>query len=120
MGLEKRLPNVCDGRRAKEIIAGRLSIPHTYRGGLKEGFVKLSPYGPAVSDAAKAAADRVKAKFMDGSMVIYRGELKDNTGKVVIPAGTELKQQDPQLEKMNWLVEGVIGNPQGCSHRLRP
>ncbi len=102
---------VTDVEQKKSLQAG--SIPHTYRGGLKEGFVKLSPYGPAVSDAAKAAADRVKAKFMDGSMVIYRGELKDNTGKVVIPAGTELKHQDPQLEKMNWLVEGVIGNPQG-------
>jgi basic membrane protein A and related proteins len=102
---------VTDVEQKKSLQAG--SIPHTYRGGLKEGFVKLSPYGPAVSDATKAAADRVKAKFMDGSMVIYRGELKDNTGKVVVPAGTELKQQDPQLEKMNWLVEGVIGNPQG-------
>ena len=43
-------------------------------------------------------------------MVIYKGEIKDNTGKVVIPAGVEMKQKDPELEKMNWLVEGVIGS----------
>ncbi|HSY53930.1 MAG TPA: BMP family ABC transporter substrate-binding protein [Opitutaceae bacterium] len=86
------------------------SIPHLVRGGLKEGFVKLSPYGPAVSDEAKAAADAAKAKFMDGTMVVYKGEMKDNTGVVVIPAGTEMKQQDINLEKMGWLVEGVIGS----------
>jgi simple sugar transport system substrate-binding protein len=84
-------------------------IQHVLRGGLKDGFVKVSPYGPAVSDAAKSAADAAKAKFMDGTMVVYKGELKDNTGKVVIPAGKEFKQQDPDLEKMDWLVEGVMG-----------
>jgi basic membrane protein A len=92
----------------KSLQAG--TIPHVVRGGLKDGFVKVSDYGPAVSDQAKQAADASKAKFMDGTMVIYKGELKDNTGKVVIPAGVEKKQQDPELEKMNWLVEGVIGS----------
>jgi len=29
---------------------------------------------------------------------------------VVIAAGTELKQQDPVLEAMDYLVEGVIGS----------
>jgi len=41
--------------------------------------------------------------------VIYKGEIKDNTGKVVIPAGSELKQQDITLEQMGWMVEGVMG-----------
>jgi hypothetical protein len=27
----------------------------------------------------------------------------------VIPAGKDLKQQDGELEKMNWLTDGVIG-----------
>jgi basic membrane protein A len=85
-------------------------IPHLVRGGIKEGFVKVSPYGPAVSDEAKKDADAALAKFKEGTMVIYKGELKDNTGKVVIPAGTEQKQQDPELERMNYLVEGVIGS----------
>ena len=46
---------------------------------------------------------------MDGSMVIYKGPLKDNTGKVVIAAGAEQKQTDIALEKMDYLVEGVVG-----------
>ena len=90
------------------IQAGK-SYPHLLRGGLKEEFVKVSPYGKAVSADAKKKADDAKAKFMAGTMVIYKGPLKDNTGKVVIAAGAEEKQTDVTLEKMDYLVEGVIG-----------
>lgn len=84
-------------------------IPHLVRGGLKDGFLKLSPYGSAVTAEAKKDADAAKSKFQDGSMVIYKGEIKDNTGKVVIAGGKDYKQQDAELEKMNWLASGVIG-----------
>ncbi len=84
------------------------TIPHLVRGGLKDGFCKLSPYGSAVSEAAKKDADAAKAKFMDGSMVIYKSGIKDNQGKVIV--SKEYKQQDPELEKMDWLVDGVMGS----------
>jgi len=84
-------------------------LPNLLRGGLKEGIVKTSAYGPAVSDAAKKAADAVKAKLTDGTFVIFKGELKDNKGKVVIPAGKSLVQTAIELESMDYLVEGVSG-----------
>ncbi len=90
------------------IKAGQ-SYPHLLRGGFKEGFIKMSPYGAAVSEAAKAKADAAKAKLTDGTLVIYTGPIKDNTGKTVIPAGTVETQTDINLEKMNYLVEGVVG-----------
>jgi simple sugar transport system substrate-binding protein len=79
------------------------------RGGLKEGYVKMSPYGKAVSDAAKKKADSVHAAMMKGDYVIFKGPLKDNAGKEVIAAGTSQAQTDPVLEQMNYLVEGVMG-----------
>ena len=85
------------------------SYPHLLRGGLKDGFVKLSPYGPAVSEEAKKKADEAKAKLTDGTLVIYKGPLKDNSGKMVIAAGVERVQTDIELEKMNYLVDGVVG-----------
>lgn len=95
-------------RAGKSLMNG--GIPHLVRGGLKDGFLKLSPYGPAVSAEAKKDADAATAQFKDGSMVVYKGELKDNTGKVVIPAGKTYKQQDVELEKINWLAAGVVGS----------
>ena len=85
-------------------------IPHLVRGGFKEGFLKMTPYGIAVGETSKKDADAAKAKFMEGTMVIYKGELKDNQGKVIIPANKDLVQTAIELEKMNWLVNGVVGS----------
>jgi simple sugar transport system substrate-binding protein len=92
-----------------ELIRNKKEIPNIVRGGLKEGLVKVSDYGAVVSDVAKKEANAVIAKFMDGSMVVYEGPIKDNKGNVVIPAGTRYKQTDIWLESMNWMAEGVIG-----------
>jgi simple sugar transport system substrate-binding protein len=82
---------------------------HLLRGGFKEGFIKMSPYGDAVASETRTKADDAKAKLTDGTLVIYKGPIKDNTGKVVIPEGTSRPQTDIELEKMNYLVEGVVG-----------
>jgi len=85
------------------------TIPNFYRGGLKEGVVKVAAYGPKVPEAGRKHADDVKAKFMAGNYVTFKGPLKDNKGNTVIASGVERGQTDVELEKMNYLVEGVIG-----------
>ncbi|MCY7278620.1 MAG: BMP family ABC transporter substrate-binding protein [Phormidesmis sp. CAN_BIN44] len=84
-------------------------IPHLLRGGLRDGFVKLSAYGSAVSEVAKKDAEAAKAQLMAGTLTIYKGELKDNAGKVLLASGKEYAQKAGELEAMNWLVDGVIG-----------
>jgi simple sugar transport system substrate-binding protein len=79
------------------------------RGGLKEGFVKMSPYGPGATSAARTKADTIKAAMIKGEYPIFKGPLLDNTGKTVIAAGTTYQQTDPVLEQMNYLVAGVNG-----------
>ena len=93
------------------IEAAKAGKPHPnfVRGGLKEGFVKTSPYGAMVPEGARKAADGVKAAMVAGKFDIFKGELKDNTGKVVIPKGKVYKQTDVELESMNYLIDGVIG-----------
>jgi len=86
------------------------TIPNLVRGGLKEGIVKTSAYGPAATPEARKHADAVKAKFMAGDFVIYKGQIKDNKGKVVISSGKSQKQTDIALESMDYLVAGVIGD----------
>ena len=85
-------------------------LPNFVRGGLAEGFVKTSPYGAMVSDAARKQADSVKAEMMKGGYAVIKGPLKDNKGKTVVPAGTAFPETAIELEKMDYLVEGVIGS----------
>ncbi len=92
----------------KSLMAG--DIDHIFRGGLADNFCKLAPYGPAVSDEAKADGDAAREKFLSKELVIYQGELKDNNGGEILSADSEYEQQDIALEKMDWLVEGVKGS----------
>ena len=93
------------------VKAAQAGKPHLnfLRGGIKEGYVKMSPYGKSVGEAARKKADGVKAEMMKGGYVIFKGPLNDNAGKTVIPAGTSYKQTDIVLEQMNYLVTGVQG-----------
>jgi basic membrane protein A and related proteins len=95
-------------RFAKMFTSGE-TIPNFYRGGLKEEIVKVSPYGPMVSAQAKKKADEVKAALTAGNYVIFKGPLVDNKGNTVIAAGVSRGQTDPELEKMSYLLDGVIG-----------
>jgi basic membrane protein A len=92
-----------------DAIRSNKPYPHLLRGGFKEGFVKMSAYGPAVSDDAKKKADEAKAGLTAGTLVIFQGPLKDNAGKEVIAPGVSMVQTDVNLEKMAYLVDGVKG-----------
>jgi simple sugar transport system substrate-binding protein len=85
------------------------TLPNFVRGGLKEGFVKMSPYGPGLSAAGRKNVDAVKAEIMKGGFSVFKGPMKDNKGNVVIPAGTAYPETAIQLESQNYLVEGVNG-----------
>jgi simple sugar transport system substrate-binding protein len=100
----------------KEFKAGTLKdhMPHSEMGSMKTGAVKMSPYGPEMSDAAKKAVDDAKAKLLASTLKIYTGPIKDNKGNEVIPAGKEYGDEDPALwGVVNFFVEGVIGSTGG-------
>jgi basic membrane protein A len=88
-------------------------FPTSCGGGLADNFCKLSAYGPAVSEEAKAAADAAKEQLIQGELIIYSGGLKDNSGNVVVPEGEGYKQDNIELEKMDYLIEGVQGSIDG-------
>jgi basic membrane protein A len=90
----------------KAAQAGRPMVPFV-RGGLKEGFVRNSAYGPAVNAAAKAKVDDIRARMLAGNFPIFKGPMKDNKGGVAIPSGAVSSLAD--LDSMNYLVAGVVG-----------
>ena len=97
--------------QGQTLMAG--DIPHILRGGLAGKFCKLSAYGPAVTDEAKADADAAREQLIAGDRVIYKGELNDNQGNTILPSGQEYKQENIELEKMDYLIEGVQGSIEG-------
>ena len=65
-----------------KMFANGETIPNFYRGGLKEGVVKVAPYGTKVSEAARKQADDVKAKLIAGSYVDLQGPAQGQQGQV--------------------------------------
>ena len=95
-------------RFVKMFTAGE-TIPNFYRGGLKEELVKVSPYGAMVS-GGRAQAGRRRQGEVDGRQLRHlqrpagrqQGQDRDRRRR-------QRGQTDPELEKMDYLVEGVIG-----------
>ena len=61
----------------------------------------------------RARVADAKAAILNGSLNIYSGPMRDNQGKVAIPAGKILKIEDTELDRMDLLVEGVDGSAKG-------
>ncbi|WP_108660964.1 BMP family ABC transporter substrate-binding protein [Acuticoccus kandeliae] len=90
-------------------LAGE-AIPNFVRGGLAQNFIKMSPLGPANSDAARAQFEATKAEIMAGDFAVIRGPLTDNKGNTVAAEGQNFLETDVALESMDYLVDGVIGS----------
>ena len=86
------------------------TIPNFVRGGLAEGFIKMSPLGPAVTEAARKQFEDTKATILKGGFAVIKGPLKDNKGNVVAKEGEAFVETDVKLESMDYLVEGVVGS----------
>ncbi len=80
------------------------------RGGIPEGFVKMSPLGPAVTPEAKKQFDAALADIEKGKFAIIKGPLKDNKGNEVVAAGKNLPEDAIELESMSYLLDGVLGS----------
>ncbi|MCO5731443.1 BMP family ABC transporter substrate-binding protein [Rhizobium sp. SSA_523] len=80
------------------------------RGGLKDGFVKMSPLGTAVTEPARKQFEAAHAEIMTGKFSVFKGPLKDNKGKEVVGTSQAFAEDAIELESMAYLVEGVVGS----------
>ncbi len=85
------------------------TLPNMMAGGYDLDFVQNTPYGAGATPEAIKAADAAKAEIK-AKKAYYVGELKDNKGNVVIPAGTSYAPYAPWIDSINFLVEGVQGS----------
>ena len=92
--------------RVKAALDGTWKPIDTW-GGIKSGMVGIAPYNPAIPADVVAMAEKAKADIMAGTRHSFTGPIKDQSGKVMIPAGKHAT--DEQILKMDWFVEGVVG-----------
>lgn len=76
--------------------------------GLKQGMVKMAPYGDAVPADVRQLADEVKQSIIDGTLHPFQGPIKNQKGELVVKAGEVISDKD--LLGLNWYVEGVEGS----------
>ncbi len=75
--------------------------------GLKEGMIDLGALNKSLPDDVKKKLEERKAGIVSGKDPIFKGPLKDNTGKERVAAGKSMN--DDELHAFNWYVEGVEG-----------
>ncbi|MEO8245316.1 MAG: BMP family ABC transporter substrate-binding protein, partial [bacterium] len=92
-----------------KMLAGE-TLPNFMRGGLADGYIKMSPLGPAVTPEAKAQFDATMAEIMKGGFAVIKGPLSDNQGNVILKVGEAQVETDIALESMGYLVDGVLGS----------
>lgn len=86
---------------------------HTWKsvqvyGDLKDGSVKLAPFGPGVSAVSIANIQKTQKAIEDGSFAVWEGPIVKQDGSAVLPVGQVLTRD--KIESMDFLVKGVVGS----------
>ncbi len=85
------------------------TLPNFVTGGYDKDYVRSSPFGAGATPEAINAAKTAMQAMKNGD-AIFVGPIKDNTGKLVVPAGTTYGPYADELQQTNYLIEGVIGS----------
>ena len=79
--------------------------------GVKEGAIDIVSISDKVPAELKAKVEAVKAGLKDGSLVIWKGPIVENTGKEALAKGAVA--DDKFLGGINFYVKGVEGKVPG-------
>ncbi|WP_373989935.1 BMP family ABC transporter substrate-binding protein [Duganella sp. BuS-21] len=91
---------------AKAVLAGSWKSSE-YRGGLKEGMVKMSKVNAVVPADVAKLFDEKKAALTAGTFDPFTGPIKDQSGAIKYAAGVKVPEKE--LLSMNFYVQGVDG-----------
>lgn len=95
----------------KEALEGNWKGGGAVWWGVKEGAIDIVSIAEDVPAETKAKVDEVKKGLADGSFVIWKGPITDNTGKVQI--AKDAAADDKFLSGLNFYVKGVEGKIPG-------
>lgn len=90
----------------KQVIDGDWTPVNCFDG-LKEGLVGITPLSANCAEGTRAKIDQAKAAIIDGSLKVFAGPIRDNTGKERVASGDSLKG-DAVATGFNWYVDNVV------------
>jgi basic membrane lipoprotein Med (substrate-binding protein (PBP1-ABC) superfamily) len=93
-------------RFAKQVMEGSWKS-EALMGDLSSDFLTIAPFGPAVPAEVVGLVNAKKKEFIDGKLNVFQGPIKDNKGVERVKAGETFPMA--ALGKMDWLVEGIVG-----------
>jgi simple sugar transport system substrate-binding protein len=99
-------------KATKEALEGQWTGNTGAWWGVKEGAIDIVSIAPDVPAETAAKVAEVKKGLADGSFVIWKGPIVDNTGKVQIAKDTAA--DDKFLGGLNFYVKGVEGKVPGA------
>ena len=91
---------------AQTVLDGTWKPDHVW-GGIKDGMIKMGPFGNAVPQDVRDLEKKAEAEIAAGKLNPFTGPMKDNQGKLRLTVGQTIT--DDALSKMNYYVEGVEG-----------
>ena len=92
-------------RVAQQVLDGTWHVAPVW-GGMKDGFVRLAPFGDRVPKDVAAFVAQRQAELIAGRLHPFGGRIVDSGGRVRQADGT---MADARIESMDYLVEGVVG-----------
>jgi basic membrane protein A len=95
-------------KAVKDVLDGTWKTEQIWWG-VKEGAIDLASLSAAVPDPIKQKLDGVKKGLKDGTFVIWKGPVIDQSGKTLLKAGETA--DDKFLHGINFYVKGVKGKP---------
>jgi len=79
--------------------------------GMSDDYLVLSPFENMPADVAKAA-EKAAADVKSGKIKIFTGPIKDNAGKLRVPAGKTLNDGE-LFQTLDYYVDGISGKIPG-------
>lgn len=104
-----------DTLRALRYDTDRVNL---YLGGIKEGAIRVVAVNEKAKEGTKDICKALYDLCAKGDAVIFKGELKDSNGNIVVKKGESLGSKD--VLDINWLEQSVTGELNFCQPQLNP
>ena len=98
-------------QKYQQVVGGNFTN-NEFDGDLADGLIKLGPVNKIVPASAKSKVTAAEDQLKSGKLIVYKGPLYSNTGKLMLPAGKTWATPAAVYTHMTFYVKGIVGTVQ--------